>query len=378
MIRVDVELGAGSYPIHVVDGGLEGLGTAVSSVAPAGRCVVVTNPVVGALYLDAAVASLARAGWQVEAVEVPDGEVHKTLDTWRALVDRLVALRVDRHTPVVALGGGVTGDLAGFAAATALRGVPLVQVPTTLLAMVDSSVGGKTGVNTPHGKNLVGAFHQPVLVYAPLQVLETLALEERRAGMAEVVKHALIGDAPLLELLEARGKLVLAGADPAGLAECVARSAELKARIVGEDELEHGARALLNFGHTAGHAVEALGKGSLRHGDCVALGMGAELRHGEQVGRTARGLAARYHRLCATLGLPTTLPWPMDHASLVAAAAHDKKRIRGTLRLPVVAEVGHARCVAVHPDEVAEMLHHLDVTVPRGELDRTVAVSEDA
>jgi 3-dehydroquinate synthase len=368
MRRVEVNLPAGRYPIEIEPGGMEGLGAAVRRVHAGGRVVVVTNPVVGALYGAAAVRSLEAAGLDVALVEIPDGEVHKTLATWRDLVEDLVDIGVTRSTPVVALGGGVTGDIAGFAAASVLRGVPLIQVPTTLLAMVDSAVGGKTGVNTRQGKNLVGAFHQPVLVYVPLATLQTLPFEEVCAGLAEVVKHAVIGDLPLWELLEERGPAIATGTDTDGLAQCVARSATLKARIVSEDEREAGKRALLNFGHTVGHAVEAVARGRLRHGECVALGMRAELRHGVAAGRTAPGVEIRVENLLDSLGLPGTVPSDWSRSEMVVAAGHDKKRIRGTLRLPVVDRLGSADCIVVNSREVAEMLQYLDVTTPPGTL----------
>jgi len=378
MQSVDVNVPSGAYPLYISAGGVGQLGPLLARHRSPGRVFVVTNPVVGALYLADTLASLEAAGFAPVAVEIPDGERHKTLDTWRALVERLVALRIDRSTPVVALGGGVTGDIAGFAAATAMRGVPLVQVPTTLLAMVDSAVGGKTGVNTAHGKNLVGAFHQPGLVFAPLAVLSTLPVAEVRAGMAEVVKHAILGDTDLWGILEARGAAIVAGDDPSGMAACVAHSAALKARIVSEDERETGVRALLNYGHTVGHAIEAVAKGGMRHGECVALGMLAELRHSEAVGRSTPGLAARLQTLLQQLGLPCITPSGLSRSEMVDAAAHDKKRIRGTVRVPVVHHIGAAACIAVPPAEVAEMISHLDATVPRGELDRTVAVSENS
>ena len=378
MNRIPICVPSGTYPLIVSSGGVEDLGSVVAANGfVSGRVFVVTNPIVGALYLDTACSSLSAAGLTPVPIEIPDGEVHKTIDTWRALVDQLVDARIDRSTPVLALGGGVTGDIAGFAAATAMRGVPLIQVPTTLLAMVDSSVGGKTGVNTPRGKNLVGAFHQPELVFAPLGVLQTLALEEVRAGMAEVVKHAVLGDPELWSILRTRGPDIVAGRDPDGLAQCVVRSGVYKASVVARDEREAGVRSLLNFGHTVGHAIEAVARGRLRHGTCVALGMRAELRHGVSVGRTPSWVAEELDEVLMALGLPLRTPSDLARDGMVRAAAHDKKRVRGTVRVPVVSHIGTASCIAVSLAEVAEMVAHLDTTVPPGELVRTVDVVEN-
>ncbi len=349
-----VELGERGYPIEVVAGGLEGLGAAVRRVLAPRRAALVTNPTVGALYAEAAAESLRSAGIAVEVLEIPDGEAHKTVDTWRRLVDGLLALGVDRATPVVALGGGVTGDIAGFAAATTLRGLPFVQVPTTLLAMVDASVGGKTGVNHPAGKNLVGAFHQPALVHAALATLDTLEPAEYRAGLGEVVKHGLLADPAILELCERRPEAVLAR-DPAVVRELVERSCAVKAAVVAEDERESGRRAVLNLGHTAGHALEsALGHGTWRHGECVAVGLVVEARLAARHGRCPADLPDRVCRVLAALGLPTAPP-RLDRERVEAALSIDKKRDRGTLRLPVLEGVGRVRVDRASAGQVEEL-----------------------
>ena len=317
--------------------------------------MVVTNPIVGALYRHATVESLRKSGFAPQVVLIPDGESHKHLETWSRLVGELVALGVDRRTPGIALGGGVTGDIVGFAAASVLRGLPLIQVPTTLLAMVDSAVGGKTAVNLPAGKNLVGAFHQPVLVYAALRTLKTLPAEEVTAGLGEVVKHALIGDALLwARLLEGEGQ------DLEALASCVRRSCALKAAIVAEDERERGRRVVLNFGHTVGHGIEAAMGGRLRHGHCVALGMLAELRYAASRGWTPKALPLQTELLLKRLGLPVVVPPKLDLDLVRAAARHDKKRDRGTLRSCAVSQVGTVRLIVLDPGEVDEMVGHLD------------------
>jgi len=370
--ELSVTVARGAYPVHVTPGGLDGLGARAAQLMAPRRCVVVTNPVVGALYLDQAMDSLRSAGFEPVCAMVPDGEAHKHLGTWTALVNELVALRVDRRTPVFALGGGVTGDIAGFAAATVLRGLPFVQVPTTLLAMVDSAVGGKTGVNLPVGKNLVGAFHAPRLVYSALQTLQTLPVRELTAGLGEVVKHAIIGDAALWTALEDSR-----GLDARLLSTCVLRSCALKADVVMEDERERGRRIILNFGHTVGHGIEAVVNGRIRHGHCVALGMLAETRFAAARGWSPADLPARLEALLIHLGLGVDLPGDVELHAVRAAARHDKKRDRATLRTCAVTRVGAARVLVLSPGEVDEMVGHLNAPAPPGKLIGAVATVEE-
>lgn len=349
----------GAYDV-LIEPRLAGLGEAMASRFPTGRCAVVTNPVVGPLHLGTALASLADAGWDPVTLEVPDGESAKSVEGWVALVDALLSARLDRRTPVLALGGGVTGDLVGFAAATAQRGLPLVQVPTTLLAMVDSSVGGKTGVNTRHGKNLLGAFHQPVLVYAGLDSLRTLPVAELRCGLGEVVKHAVLaGEACLAQCERLAPRLV--ERDEEALASVVADSVRTKAGVVEEDPREQGVRALLNLGHTLGHAVETVaGYGVLRHGEAVALGMVAITRFSERRGwLEERGLVARLERLLGRLGLPVRPPAGLDRDALAAAVGFDKKRERGKVRLAVPRAPGNVELRSIPGDEVADLVSSL-------------------
>ncbi len=337
---LQVELGERSYPIAFAP--VAQLGATMASVLPPGRCVLVTNPVVRPLHGDAVLSALADGGWQAELVEVPDGEAHKTLDTWRALVLALLDLGVDRRTPLVALGGGVTGDEVGFAAATVLRGVPFVQVPTTLLAMVDASVGGKTGVNAAHGKNLVGAFHQPRLVHADVATLATLSDAEFRCGLGEVVKHAVLADPTFFAWLEDHAAQVLAR-EPGALAHCVQRCCAIKAAVVAADERESGQRALLNLGHTIGHAIEkTLGFGTIRHGEAVGIGLVAEARLAVARGAAEPELPRRIAGLLVGLGLPVR--WPgLAVQALLDAAAMDKKMSRGKLTLTVPRGLGDVR-----------------------------------
>lgn len=349
----------GTYDV-VIEGALDGLGEALSARFPQGRCAVVTNPVVGALHLETALASLRADGWAPVVFQVPDGEAHKNVESWLALVDALLDARLDRRTPVLAFGGGVTGDLVGFAAATAQRGLPLVQVPTTLLAMVDSSVGGKTGVNTRHGKNLLGAFHQPTLVYAALDTLRTLPDAEVRCGLGEVVKHALIAGEGCLASVE-RLAPQLAARDEDALAHVVADSVKTKARIVEEDPREQGVRALLNLGHTLGHAVETVaGYGALRHGEAVALGLVAIVRYADREGwLDDPGLVARLERLLGRLDLPVRPPAGLDRDALAAAVGFDKKRDRGKVRLAVVRSPGNVELRSIATDEVPALVSSL-------------------
>lgn len=357
LTRQEIGLGERSYPV-VVCSSFEGLGKQLSG--PAGRCVVVSNPLVGALYGERLCAELASGGWLPEYLEIPDGEVQKTLSTWQKLVEGLLELGVDRKTPVLALGGGVTGDIVGFAASTVLRGLPLVQVPTTLLAMVDASVGGKTGVNVPEGKNLVGSFYQPSLVWAPMECLKTLPEKELRSGLGEVVKHAVIeGEAALSSCEQRVAALLDRNVD--ALAVVVKESIATKARIVESDERESGPRAVLNLGHTLGHAVEAVGGyGRVAHGEAVGLGMLAVAHFGQSRGWLSdRGLPERLQRLLGALGLPQKLPFEADAEALVRAVTFDKKRARGMLSLVVPEAPGQVALRKLSMEEVPALVDAL-------------------
>ena len=342
--RVRVALGPNSYDILIGPGGLAEAGAQLAGRVRSPRGALVTNARVRDLYGPAASASLSAAGLQVGMIVVPGGERAKTLGQVRTLYDRFLTLGLDRTSFVVALGGGVVGDLAGFAAATYLRGVDFAQLPTTLLAQVDSSVGGKTAVNLPQGKNLVGAFHQPRLVVADISALATLPLRELRAGLAEVVRYAVIRDAQLFAYLEANGRAVLRR-DPAALTHIVRRSCEIKAQIVTADERERGIRALLNFGHTIGHALEqALSYRRLRHGEAVALGMIAEGQVAAEAGLCEGEDVERMTALLAGLGLPVTVR-DVEPAQVVQACLVDKKRERGRLRVALPRGIGEAEVV---------------------------------
>lgn len=327
-----------SYDILIDRGSLARVPALLTEYCPAAAYAVIADSQVATLYGERVTAALRAAGMAAELLAFPAGERNKTRDTWSALCDRLLAAQLGRDGAVLAVGGGVTGDLAGFVAATYYRGVPWVQVPTTLLAMIDSSIGGKTGVDTPQGKNLLGAFHQPRLVVADPDVLATLAPRQLAAGMAEAIKHAAIADADYFAALERAPVPVTA--DAATLERVVRRSVEIKAEIVAADEREAGRRAALNFGHTVGHALEATGGYALLHGEAVAIGMVVEARLAETIGVAERGTAARIARALERHGLPVTVPDGTRAAAVLAAMLHDKKVRAGALRFALPSRVG--------------------------------------
>jgi len=336
----------GTYPVFVQAGLLGQVGSLLVPSASekqeyfSTRCAVVANPRVGALYASRVIESLRGAGFEPCLIEIPEGEQHKTLDTARAVYDRLVDTRLDRRSIIFALGGGVVGDLAGFVAATFLRGVPFVQLPTTLLAMVDASIGGKVGVDHPRGKNLIGAFKQPCVVIADPQTLESLPEEEWRAGMAEVVKHGMIGDARLFEQLENTTCKPDMRDWRAETGDWLVRAIRVKADIVCRDPLEQGERAKLNLGHTFGHALEKLSNYQMRHGDAVAIGLVCATRLAVRLGICDQDLLPRPQNLLDALGLPICVPGEMPTEAILDAMAVDKKRVNGRLRLVVPRALG--------------------------------------
>src|SRR5216110_2021559 len=328
-----------SYDIVIGRGLLADLPAFVKAACPASRYVVITDSHVAKLYGKQVMARFHDAKLQVELLEFPAGEWNKTRETWALLSDRMLAARIGRDSAVIALGGGVVGDVAGFVAATYLRGIPCVQVPTTLLAMIDSSIGGKTGVDVPAGKNLVGAFHQPRLVVADLDLLRTLPAPQLAAGIAEAVKHGAIADADYFAFLEREHDAVTTR-QPDALERLVRRSVEIKADVVAADEREAGRRAILNFGHTVAHAVEATVKFAVLHGEAVAIGMAHEARLAERLGIAAAGTADRIGRLLARYGLPLELPESATADELLATMQLDKKARAGTVRFALPETVG--------------------------------------
>lgn len=349
--QVPVELGERRYGIEIGAGLLDRAGALCAPLIPARRAVVVSDAIVAPLHLDRVVRSLEAAGIRAATVIVPAGESSKEFGAFQRLMEALLDQRPDRGTMLIALGGGVVGDLTGFAAAVLLRGVDFIQIPTTLLAQVDSSVGGKTGINTRHGKNLVGSFHQPKLVIADTSVLDTLPRRELLAGYAEVVKYGLIDDAPFFTWLEANGPALLAG-DHTARIEAIARSCLAKARIVAGDERETGdLRALLNLGHTFGHALEketGYG-GDLLHGEAVGIGMVMAFDMSAALGLCPAADAARVRRHLDAVGMatsPRAIPgdnartW--DAARLIDHMRGDKKNRDGRITFVLARGIGQA------------------------------------
>jgi 3-dehydroquinate synthase len=340
---VTVALGQRSYPVWIGAGLLHEHARWRSMVR--GRHVlVVSNTTVAPLYLPRIEAGLDGLRWASFLLD--DGEAHKTFANVGRVLEALGALGATRDACVIALGGGVVGDLAGFSAACWMRGIDFIQMPTTLLAMVDSSVGGKTGVNLPVGKNLAGAFHQPRAVVADIDTLATLPDREYRAGLAEVAKGAAIGDAAFFGWLEANAD-ALAARDTGAVIEAIARKVRYKAGVVARDETEQGERALLNLGHTFGHALETAGHyTTLLHGEGVAVGMLLAARLSERLGMSEPAATARLQRLLETLGLPVAIPPGMEAQQLLALMRLDKKNTAGTLRLILWRGIGRAEIVA--------------------------------
>ena len=338
---VKVALGNRSYSILIGGGVMVRLGRECAKLKLGQRCAVITDKNVASRYARPALASLKAAGFDPVLIKVPAGETSKTLKTVQACYDELASHRLERKSFIVALGGGVVGDLAGFVAATYLRGVPFVQVPTTLLAQVDSSVGGKVGVNLKAGKNLVGAFHQPKLVLCDLDTLRTLPKREFRAGLAEVIKYGIIYDEPLFERLENRLAKLLK-LDAKLLGEIIARCCQIKADVVGQDETETGLRAILNFGHTIGHAIEnSIGYGKYLHGEAISIGQVAAAELSCEMLGFCGGCAERIRDLFRRAGLPTEIRLTSaQRAKLLAAMKLDKKVSAGEIKFVLAEEIG--------------------------------------
>jgi shikimate kinase/3-dehydroquinate synthase len=362
--RLSVNPSSGSYDVVIGDGLLSRAGAYLAPIMPQKRAVVVTDETVAALHLPALKASLADTGIEASEIVVPPGEASKSLETFGGVVDSLLAARVERKTAVIALGGGVVGDLAGFAAAATLRGLPLVQMPTTLLSQVDSSVGGKTGVNTPRGKNLIGAFYQPRIVLADTATLATLPPRELRAGYAETVKAGLIGEPLFFAWCETNVARVIGG-DREAQAEAIRRACAFKAQVVGDDEREEkasGGRALLNLGHTFGHALEAeyAYDGGILHGEAVAIGIGLAFRLSTRLGHCPREDSDRVLAHLEAAGLPfemAMLNRRFSAAGLVQHMRRDKKMQDGALKFVLARGIGQAfTATDVPPTAVLDLL----------------------
>lgn len=355
--QLHVALGDRSYPIHIGTGLLReaGLWANLLPSRASRKLALVTNDRVGPLYADALKATLEPLGCKITTIVLPDGEQFKTLESFGKVIDGLMQARMERKSTLIALGGGVVGDLAGFAAACYQRGMPFIQVPTTLLSQVDSSVGGKTAVNHPLGKNMVGAFYQPQAVVIDLQTLGSLPDQELSAGMAEVIKYGCIMDANFFDWLEAHMPALMAR-DPELLAQAVYRCCELKAQVVALDERESGARALLNFGHTFGHAIESeMGYGQWLHGEAVGCGMRIASELSSQLGLLDAKAKSRIERLIAAAGLPTQAPdWPAE--TYLKAMAHDKKAEAGEIRYILLQAMGKAFVRSVDDQAVSQAI----------------------
>jgi 3-dehydroquinate synthase len=338
---VEVPLGQRSYEIKIAPKLLPRLGAECRRLKLGARCAIITDSTVGPLYAKTALASLKEAGFDPALITVPAGETAKSIKNVERCYDQLAVQRLERKSFIVALGGGVVGDLAGFVAATYLRGIPFVQVPTTLLAQVDSSVGGKTGVNLKAGKNLVGAFHQPRLVLCDLDILKSLPQREFRAGLAEVIKYGIIYDASLFARLE-RDLPKLLRKQPAVLGSVIARCCEIKADVVGQDETESGLRAILNFGHTIGHALEAISSyGKYLHGEAISIGQVAAAKLSSALTGLPEADTKRITQLFKRAGLPTAVTLTtVQRKALFAAMRLDKKVSAGEVKFVLAERIG--------------------------------------
>lgn len=356
MQTLEVQLGTRSYPIHIAAGLLQDSALLAAAI-PSRQVMIVTNTIVAPLYLEPVRAALAER--DVAEIILPDGESWKTMESAMQVFDLLLARRFSRNACIVALGGGVIGDLAGYVAAAYQRGVPFVQIPTTLLSQVDSSVGGKTAVNHPRGKNMIGAFHQPRAVIADTATLATLPDRELSAGLAEIIKYGLIRDPDFFNWLETSMERLLAR-DPEALAYAIARSCHNKAEVVAEDETESGVRATLNLGHTFGHAIETgMGYGVCLHGEAVAIGMCQAADLSCRLGWLGEADMARIIALIARARLPVHPPAAMSTAAFLDHMAVDKKNVDGGIRLILLRAIGEATLpTAVYAEQLQATLDH--------------------
>lgn len=355
---LDVNLPSRSYEIIIEPGLLDGLGDRVRAVAPHRKAILAVDRRITETHGRRAVESLTSAGYDLITCELQADEKQKSLDIVRAIYDTMLRAKLERSSPVIALGGGMVGDVAGFAAATYLRGVPLVHVPTTLLAMVDAAIGGKTAVNIELpdgslGKNMIGSFWQPRAVLSDPDVLTTLDDRDFRCGMGESIKHAIIADPSLLQWLEDNRQPIMQ-LDQAVLTELIARSAAVKVSIVTEDERESGRRAVLNLGHTFAHAIEPIAKLDLRHGEAVAIGLCAAAFVSRERGMMSDDERARIESIIGAFGLPTRITQPIDVRRLISAMQYDKKVADGRMRLILPRGIGMVEIISDVPQAIIE------------------------
>ena len=352
VIKVDIP--GKSYEIVIAPGSLDNLGKQMASLKLGKKVLLVSNPMIFKHYGERAIASLQNAGFEVTSYNLPPGERYKTLNSIQKIYDIALHNRLERSSTMVALGGGVVGDMTGFAAATWLRGINVVQIPTSLLAMVDSAIGGKTGVNHPHGKNLVGAFHQPSFVLIDPEVLKTLPAREFRAGMAEVIKYGVIWDAELFTQLEASKHLDQLRYVKSDLINYIlTHSCQAKADCISKDEKESGLRAILNYGHTIGHAVESLTNYRLfKHGEAVGTGMIAAGEIAVKLGLWQKANTERQNALIKKSGLPTQLPAGLDIQAIIDALQLDKKVKSGKVRFVLPTQIGEVKVTDEVPTDI--------------------------
>lgn len=343
METVKVELGERSYDISIGSNVLDGIGEKLASLGLSPKLALVSNPTVFSLYGERVSDSIKKAGFDLLTVIIPDGEEYKNLASLQHIYNELLKYRLDRASALIALGGGVVGDITGFAASTYMRGISYIQVPTTLLAQVDSSVGGKTGVNHELGKNMIGAFWQPRLVWIDVETLKTLPARELLAGLAEVIKYGVIYDEKLFSFLESEKERIL-NLERDELAYIIKRSCEIKAEVVSKDEREAGLRAILNYGHTIGHAIETATKyRRFLHGEAVAIGMHLEARLSMMLGMIDGDQVSRIKALIDSYGLPAEMPSDVSTSSISLSIRLDKKAVAGELKFILPEKIGNVR-----------------------------------
>ncbi|MFC1987847.1 3-dehydroquinate synthase [Chloroflexota bacterium] len=338
MQKVIVRLGSNSYNVHIGPGLLMQCGPKLKEIGFSDKLVIITDPIVKSLHGSTLKQSLSSSGFNVLMLEIPEGEEYKSLETAGKLYQDLTEFYAERTTPILALGGGIIGDIAGFVAATYLRGVPLIQIPTTLLAQVDSSIGGKVAVNHDQLKNKIGAFYQPRLVISDVTILKTLPAKEVSDGLAEAIKYGVICDEELFTYIEKHLDQIKS-LDDRALETIVFRSAKIKAEVVGKDERDFGMRNILNYGHTVGHAIESVSDFKVQHGEAVAIGMIAEARIANKLGLLDNNTLTRLKNVIAGAGLPTKIP-NLELERLIQAMKHDKKILQGRIKFVLPKSIG--------------------------------------
>jgi len=351
MKRLTVDLGPRSYDILIGVAILDEIGAILGKIGSGMRAIIVTNPEIDKLYGDRTRSSIEQAGFQVDTIQIPEGEEHKSLASAEKAYNYLMEFNCDRNTILVALGGGVIGDLTGFIAATFMRGIPFVQIPTTLLSQVDSSVGGKTAVNHPRGKNIIGAFYQPKVVLIDLETLSTLSSDEFRAGLAEVVKYGVIADPELFDYLNQNSERILK-LDSECLSRIIETSCAIKAKVVESDERESRRRMILNFGHTFGHAVEALtGYVQYKHGEAVAIGMVFASRLSNEMDKCSTLVGERVEELLVKLNLPVKSP-NLNSNEIIESMYHDKKTTAKKIKFILAKKIGEVEIIDEIPKAI--------------------------